>query len=702
MKPQSSLHFSLADLLALACAVVILAAFFLMPWYQLDQGGTVTGRRLAADTGDDLDLPVRISHMFILVIPIAAGAAGIAAAAGLVKRQPSSHLITLILLAGLIVIGYYYAAFFYESYEEDLDALQYVKDGFYVVLAAALGLIVQFALPRPAGRLKISVTKLERPPAITVQNWWGWPWAAIRILLGWLRAGIGWVYVQLTRLMRGTPLLAYLIGLWAAADLEYREGPTFAKLLGFRKELSLFGVSDVLKPFSDLDFSGILAPFFPAPSDKYPHPLNSSWDAIHQLAKDFISAFSSHGARNPGFFKQLFDVLQYDIAIFVIPILVIALLFRHPTNRLLLWLKKPTLPQFLTKSGADTQKRARLPGMVTGLLSPVALLLQIVMLYLAISRWTDLSDYRELIVVYMCVNIMLSVSLNLVNGYMGEFSVGHAGFMAVGAYVSAVLTMWAFTNSKEFGSAALTSHPALLFHAIGFLIALMAGGAAAALAGLLVAFPSFKTRGDYLAIITLAVNFIVTGVINNMEFIGGPRGLNGVPIWTNLPWVFVMTVLSVLAIYNLVNSTFGKGIIAIREDEIASELMGVNTRRVKVVAFLVSSFIAGVSGGLMVHVLAYANPGMFGILKSTEALVMVYLGGMGSITGSIVAAVLFTLLIEAFRPLEVLKWVVIPLILIFLMLHRPQGLFGFREINLNLGGNQEAPREEVNDGPAGD
>jgi len=262
--------------------------------------------------------------------------------------------------------------------------------------------------------------------------------------------------------------------------------------------------------------------------------------------------------------------------------------------------------------------------------------------------------------------------------------------------------MWAFTDSKEFGSAALTAHPALAFHAIGFLIALVAGGAAAALAGLLVAFPSFKTRGDYLAIITLAVNFIVTGVINNMEFIGGPRGLNGVPIWTNLPWVFVITVVSVLAIYNLVNSTFGKGIIAIREDEIASELMGVNTRRVKVVAFLVSSFIAGVSGGLMVHVLAYANPGMFGILKSTEALVMVYLGGMGSISGSIIAAVLFTILIEAFRPLEVLKWVVIPLILIVLMVRRPQGLFGFREINLNLGNNQEATSEEVNHGPAGD
>jgi len=142
----------------------------------------------------------------------------------------------------------------------------------------------------------------------------------------------------------------------------------------------------------------------------------------------------------------------------------------------------------------------------------------------------------------------------------------------------------------------------------------------------------------------------VTGVINNIEAIGGPRGLNGVPLWTNLPWIFVMAMLSVIAIYNLVTSTFGCGIIAVREDEIAAELMGVNTRQVKLVAFLVSSFIAGVSGGLFAHVLAYVNPGMFGIMKSTEALVMVYLGGMGSISGSVIAAVLFTILIEAFRP----------------------------------------------------
>ncbi|NLX11226.1 MAG: branched-chain amino acid ABC transporter permease [Chloroflexi bacterium] len=449
-------------------------------------------------------------------------------------------------------------------------------------------------------------------------------------------------------------MLAYLIGIVAAVELERRDGASFAGLLGFRRPLSLFGATDLLEPFSDLDFSGVLTPFFPAPGKTFDAPLRSSWDALRGLGETFFDSLFTQSAREPGFFSLLLDVLEYDVVLFVIPVIVVALLLRGPANRLLV----------------------ALPGWL-------GILLQLGVLYLGLTIWGGLNDYRELVLIYIGVNVMLTVSLNLVNGYMGEFSVGHAGFMAVGAYVSAVLTMWLFTDSNVFGSAALPSEWGL---PLGFIVALVAGGAAAALAGLMVAFPSFRTRGDYLAIVTLAVNFIVTGVINNVSAIGGPRGLNGVPIWTDFSWVFVFTVVSVLAIHSLVNSTLGKGIIAIREDEIAAELMGINTRRIKLVAFLVSSFIAGMAGGLFAHVLAYVNPGMFGILKSTEVLVMVYLGGMGSISGSIIAAVLFTILIEAFRPLAVLKWVAIPLILILLMLHRPQGLFGFREININLRG----------------
>jgi branched-chain amino acid transport system permease protein len=465
------------------------------------------------------------------------------------------------------------------------------------------------------------------------------------------------------------PLMAYQIGLLVAVLIEQRFGLDFARTLELRRIPRLFGFGDIFEPFSNLNFSGILAPFFPSPSDNFEQPLRSSLEAVGQLITTFWESLFYQGVRDPGFFTTLARVLMYDLVIFIIPTILIAFVLSGVIRRLL-----ERLPNW---------------GNIT---------LHIALLCAIILLWGSDGGTRELILVFMGINIILTVSLNLVNGYMGEFSVGHAGFMAVGAYVSAVLTMWLFTDDRYFGAAAL---PPELGLPVGFVIALLAGGAAAALAGLLVAFPSFRTRGDYLAIITLAINFIVQSAINNMEFIGGPRGLNGVPLWTNLPWVLFFTILCLLAIYNLINSTFGKGIIAIREDEIAAELMGVNTRRMKLVAFLVSSFMAGVAGGLFAHVLTSINPGTFGILKSTEVLVMVYLGGMGSISGSIVAAVLFTLLLEALRPLQVLKWVVLPLILILLMIHRPQGLFGFREIRLNLSGRSTGTLE-VKDAAAGD
>ncbi len=486
-----------------------------------------------------------------------------------------------------------------------------------------------------------------------------------------LRQRLSHWLAPLRRQLGRTPVLAFLLAFLLAVLLEQQVGDAFADSLNFRKIPKFFGLVDIFEPFSDLDFSGILAPFFPSPAMEVETPIQDSGAAIGELVTTFWNALFYQDARNPGFFDVLLRVVIYDLVIFIIPILILALLLRGPT----LWALQ-RLPRWL------------------------ALALHLGALYVVLMLWGADGGTRELILIYMGINIMLSASLNLVNGYMGEFSVGHAGFMAVGAYVSSVLTMICFTDSSVFGPALLSPDLGLPF---GFIIALLAGGVAAAMAGLLVAFPSFRTRGDYLAIVTLAINFIVQGVINNMEVIGGPRGLNGVPLWTNLTWIFVFTILSLAAIYNLVNSTLGKGIIAIREDEIASSLMGVNTRKLKLVAFLVSSFIAGVAGGLFAHQLAYVNPGNFGILKSTEALVMVYLGGMGSISGSIIAAVIFTILIEALRPLAVLKWVVIPLILILLMLFRPQGLFGFRELKLNLG-LRERPGEakEAQDATAAD
>ncbi len=280
---------------------------------------------------------------------------------------------------------------------------------------------------------------------------------------------------------------------------------------------------------------------------------------------------------------------------------------------------------------------------------------------------TDLLDqYVQLVLMYIGINIILSVSLNLVNGYMGEFSVGHAGFMAIGAYIASVVSVRVFPAAAA----------AWLFPA-----AVIAGGLAAGLAGLLVAFPSFKTRGDYLAIVTLAFGMIVKSAIENISALGGPRGFLGMDRLTTLPWVFFWTVLSLWFIRNLVYSRFGRGILSIREDEIAAELSGIDTRRVKMLAFVVSSFFAGIAGALFAHLLQFINPRVFDIVKSTDILIMVYLGGIGSLGGSIVGAVIYTVLLEFLRPLGVWRMVLMPLVLVLLMLYKPKGIMGLREFS---------------------
>ncbi len=299
--------------------------------------------------------------------------------------------------------------------------------------------------------------------------------------------------------------------------------------------------------------------------------------------------------------------------------------------------------------------------------------------------WLD--SYTQLILMFMGVNIILSTSLNLINGYMGEFSCGHAGFMAVGAYVTSLLTVWFFTEGSPLGPALMTPQWAIIL----FPFLLLLGGLAAALAGLMVAIPSFRTRGDYLAIITLAANYIIKSAIENIQVIGGARGfmgmsrvINGMEDFFNLPWMMIwicfFVFLTILMIKRFVGSTYGKGILAIREDEISAEIMGVNTQKAKMVAFMFSSGLAGIAGGLFAHILGYINPGSFTIMKSTEALVMVYLGGMGSLSGSVLSAILLTLILEILRPLQVFKWVVVPLLLFLLMLFRPEGLLGHKEL----------------------
>jgi branched-chain amino acid transport system permease protein len=296
-------------------------------------------------------------------------------------------------------------------------------------------------------------------------------------------------------------------------------------------------------------------------------------------------------------------------------------------------------------------------------LLPVLLVVGLVLSF-AIPQFGLLNPYIELIIIYVGINIILSTSLNLINGYMGEFSVGHAGFMAVGAYISAILT----TNFIPDNLAGWL-----------FPLVVIAGGAGAALIGLLVAIPSFKTRGDYLAIVTLAFLMIVKSVIENIEAIGGPRGIPGIERLTTLPWTFIWTVTAVWVIRNFVYSNFGRGVLSIREDEIASDLMSVNTRQVKMLAFVISSFFAGVAGALFAHVLQFISPRVFDIIKSTDILIMVYLGGIGSIAGSILGATIFTVLLEVLRPLGMWRMVLMPLVLVILMIYRPRGIMGLRE-----------------------
>nr|WP_319393549.1 branched-chain amino acid ABC transporter permease [uncultured Desulfobacter sp.] len=307
----------------------------------------------------------------------------------------------------------------------------------------------------------------------------------------------------------------------------------------------------------------------------------------------------------------------------------------------------------------------------------ISVLIHLCCFYAILSLWAGINDYRVLVVKLTLISIILTISINVINGYQGEFSCSHPGFMAVGAYVSSVISLFLFANDKIFGTA-------LLPPSLGpwlFPVALIMGGIAASVASLLVAIPSFRTRGDYLAIISLAFMFIVKSAVENLNVIGGARGMGGQPDLAPLHVIFIWTMLCIWVIHNFVTSIMGKALNAVRDDEAASESMTVKTRKTKMTAFMFGAFWAGIAGGLFAHVLTYINPGMFSINRLAEILAMVYFGGLNSIVGSIVGAISINILGEALRPLELFKWIIIPLILIFVMIFRPYGLISFKEIN---------------------
>ncbi len=278
-----------------------------------------------------------------------------------------------------------------------------------------------------------------------------------------------------------------------------------------------------------------------------------------------------------------------------------------------------------------------------------------------------------LILVNVGVNVVLAVSLNVVNGFTGQFSLGHAGFMAVGAYTSAKITL------------ALTAEPLLglppgISEQLAFAIALGAAMLASGLAGFLVGMPSLRLRGDYLAIVTLGFGMIIVSIIENIGALGKAIGLSGVPGLTTLTWTGMAVIATISMARRLAVSTQGRALFAIREDEVAAEAMGVDTTGYKVRAFAISAAFAGLAGGLMVHLLQLATPRSFTFIRSFEVVVMVVLGGLGSITGSVLAATLLTVLIEALREFDRYRMVVYAVMLIALMLLRPQGLLGTREL----------------------
>lgn len=344
----------------------------------------------------------------------------------------------------------------------------------------------------------------------------------------------------------------------------------------------------------------------------------------------------------------------------------------------MVWLDKLNIRIDSSFNPSDRKRKMIMP------LTTIVMILIITVL----AKFEIINNYFQTIIVTICINAIMSASLNIVNGYMGEFSCGHGGFMATGAYISSLVSLLLFKDGNSItGNALLPEGLAI----VGFPICILAGGFAAMLVSLIVAIPSFKTRDDYLAIITVAANFIVTTAINNIPLVGGSRGLMGMKSVMNsmadvfdipwiLVWALVFAILSILSIKFLMGSTLGKGISAVRYDEISAEIMSVNTNNMKLIAFTFSSFLAGIAGGLFAHLLGFINPASFGIMKSTESLVMVYLGGMGSLSGSVLSAIVFTILLELLRPAQILKWVIIPLILILIMEFHPEGIMGSKEL----------------------
>jgi branched-chain amino acid transport system permease protein len=282
--------------------------------------------------------------------------------------------------------------------------------------------------------------------------------------------------------------------------------------------------------------------------------------------------------------------------------------------------------------------------------------------------------YNYQIVILAGINIILAVSLNLINGVTGQFSIGHAGFYAIGGYTSAALVFYGGASVRSL----LRFLPAMGQDTVLLLLGLLAASIAAGVAGLAVGIPSLRLRGDYLAIVTLGFGEIIRVFILNIDAIGGSRGFSGIPQLSNFFWVYLFVLITIVTVRNLIRSSFGRAFISIRDDEIAAEAMGVDTTRYKVLSFVVSSMFAGIAGGLFGHFTMYLHPNSFLFTTSFYLIIMIVVGGLGSIEGAILGAVLVTVTLEVFRSFGPFRLVNFAILLILIMIYRPQGLMGRR------------------------
>lgn len=285
-----------------------------------------------------------------------------------------------------------------------------------------------------------------------------------------------------------------------------------------------------------------------------------------------------------------------------------------------------------------------------------------------------LNSYYEGILTLALINIILAVSLNLIVGFTGQLCLGHAGFMSIGAYLSAVLTLKAN---------------------IPFLAAILIGAVFACILAALIGYPTLRLTGDYFAITTLAFCEIIRIIIMNIDYVGGARGLTGIAKKSNFTITFLFAVITIVIIYNIIHSSQGRAMLSVRENEIAAESMGINAFKYKMMAFIIGAFFAGLAGGLYSHYSGYLQPIAFDFNKSIDYLTFVVFGGMGSLSGSVIATLILTFLPELLRSMQDFRMIIYPLLLIILMIFRPQGLLGDKELSLKIIRNIIPSKKEV-------